>query len=348
MFNNLLAYKVLHQNIEDLIREIKRVEQQSEYLHNRLVGAITQNEKDTINKIIINKISRIINYNASVISLYGYLELFIEELIKEYLDDYCKMVPSFNQQTIKTKDSLFDGIIDISHKISHPKMKSHSIESLVELLYNAFFNDKNTLIPELFYQSGGNYNYKEISSSFSRLGMPLSEIRKYYPISGYIKMKGRERNSDESSCYEELNDLVARRNEIAHGASSSSLLSEKMMIEYAKMIDLFCQSLLSFVRDKLYEIVWTNRIDSANEPVVLGHIFHEKTAHVKMGKGSVNIGDKAICYLQGAFPHYHSIQVEDIQVNGVGVSSLILGGNEYVTMRFDSRVRKKEKVLFLK
>ena len=93
---NWSALAELRQNLSDFDLEIAYKEKILEFYKNASrfsIGRAAAIYISDLRRMYRN--DRIFEYNSLVISLYGYVELFVESLLKEYLEERKKQITSF-------------------------------------------------------------------------------------------------------------------------------------------------------------------------------------------------------------------------------------------------------------
>lgn len=194
---------------------------------------------------------RIFNFRSNIISLYGCFEQFIESSIKEYFTELLKICHSFTDLDESIRKEYIDRWKTLHGKLHYNKFQTITPTFMVKSLYNSLVEDKNEIIAECFLQNGGNYRIEEIRKSFSTLGLTnLNEsLRNYEPLVSYYSQNGFD-------SYSKIDEIVERRNEIAHGSNADNLLSESIVLEYVEFIEMFAQSLTSYLNDQLLDQKW--------------------------------------------------------------------------------------------
>jgi hypothetical protein len=107
-------------------------------------------------------------YKASIISLYGLLERYIEIWIHEYLGSLCKLIDSYARLDEKLQENHFDlsvKLIAIITSRENAKYQHLSKEIIINKLHKCISNsDKYSINPEAFTISSGNLKHKRIVS----------------------------------------------------------------------------------------------------------------------------------------------------------------------------------------
>ena len=218
-----------------------------------LNSAKTANEKtNTIIQSWTNE--RIFNYRSNIISIYGSFEQFIESSIKEYVKELLKVCSSFSELDDAIQNKYIEKWKALHGKLHYSKFNAITSNYMVESLYKSQIENKNEVIAECFLLNGGNYKHKEIMESFSNLG--VSDIRMslehYEPLASHFLKNGFDN-------YAKIDELVERRNEIAHGANSGELLSEDIVLDYVDYVAKYACSMTAYLNDQILSHMWLLR-----------------------------------------------------------------------------------------
>ena len=111
-----------------------------------------------------------------------------------------------------------------------------------------------------------------------------------------------------------MNDLVDRRNEIAHGESNTDLLNSDIFNDYIEFIEISVKSINSFLNDAILEVQWNNNTNITFKPY---RSFSDKLVIAVNEQGCCfSKGDKLIAARpHGCYPRYTYLSINDIQVN---------------------------------
>lgn len=229
---------------------------------------ISLNNNDDANFIKRNSTNeKIFTYRSNIISLYGAFEHFIENIIVEYIVSIQKCMRSFDDWEEPVRNKYFELWKRLHGKLSYVKFSSITEEGMVENIYDVVVNNKGNLLPECFLQNGGNYNSKIIESMFSDIGIISirSNLIKNDAFSSYLtdtlNLNRQELINKIELCYNKLDDLVERRNDIAHGSESVQLIDDESFKEYVTYVECFSEALNSFLEDRVI-----GKIISKNKP----------------------------------------------------------------------------------
>ena len=191
------------------------------------------------------------NFRANVITLYGIFEQFIEDSIKEYVDELSRLVSSFDLLNDKIKKEYVEKWKGLHGKLNYAKFSNIEENRMIETLYETVVKNNNQILAECFLLNGGNYKHEYISNMLNNLGLNdfKSCIAKYPPLKDYFE---GESHIDCSM----LDELVDCRNEIAHGANYGTIWSIDMFLSYLDFFVLYGETLTNYLNDKLLKEYW--------------------------------------------------------------------------------------------
>jgi hypothetical protein len=345
------AFAELCQNLSDFDKEIAYKQKIWEFYRNapnfHLFGVASSYVSD-LRRMYQN--DRVFEYNSLIISLYGYVELFVESLLKEYLAESKKQIDNYEALSSKTKEHYRKEMLAMFNRRKTPKLAHLTDAVLAANMYETFHKSEPNLLPEMFFQSGGNYNFEEITNSFCSLGLNYikSELSLYPPLHSYYINQGytgatlpQEKNS---KLYEQLDDLVCRRNEIAHGANTGNMLDVKQIKKYKVFVYLFCSTLCCYLSDKLNEHVWNTSTYSAKVKQTFNHSIARISGEYIVFKGS-----PVLVKSESTRPQYWENRIEEIFVNDAPVNDYLSesGSTDKVTVKMKVAVKRKSELRFL-
>lgn len=200
---------------------------------------------------------RIFNYNTLIISLYGFFEKFIENILIQYVDKVNSIFQLYNKLPEIILKNHFKLSINLLDKIQNPRYSGPlNKELIIQRLHECInINENFQLNKEAFSQHSANFRLQVLDDIFGRVGIEsLSSIlRKNEKFLTYIKAKYElseinDLTSDE--IFSILNDLAERRNEVAHGVPSE-ILSNEIIHEYIEYFKILSEAILDVTYYKL-------------------------------------------------------------------------------------------------
>jgi hypothetical protein len=224
------------QSLENFKRELNQIKEylkHIQYVSDLTAYAVIDTDNEQI-KELINRLKdhdrgfrtdkRIFEYKASIISLYGLLEKYVEIWIKEYLDSLSRVVPEYNQVDKKIRDNHFELSLKLINTIStreSAKYQHLTKEEVLKKLNECIVNPSNYQInTEAFVLLSGNLKHNKIVELFKYLNLDLNhELLSNDELNNEIGLdKNTISQTSKDDLYNKINDLVERRNEIAHGS----------------------------------------------------------------------------------------------------------------------------------
>ncbi len=214
--------------------------------------------------------SRVYSYKNGIISLYGFLERFIEDAILEYLKEICRRAPSFESLPSDIKKNHLDVSIEHIYRVKRNRSISDSQRKLKLKAAIKNMNDCFTSIPEYrinldaFVNHSSNFRYESIHEIFTRIG--VRGISKSCLKDEHLgRALSRKHSSAEmlenkilvSLLSTELEDLAQRRNEIAHGVRIDEIesldLLENRIDVVKKYVNALNQVLVSYIDEYTFK-----------------------------------------------------------------------------------------------
>lgn len=158
------------------------------------------------------------NYKSLIITFYGIIEQYSERFITAYLDEINNRIPTYIDLKPKIKEShLFNSVL-LASKIlenKHHKYSSLDIKSVIANLDGCLKNDVPYSFNTISYTIlSGNLKHSKICDFFKQIDLNLEQL--FDKLTDFKNIKSENK-------YQKIDDLVERRNEIAHGSLSNIL-----------------------------------------------------------------------------------------------------------------------------
>ena len=287
-------------------------------------------------------------YKLFVIILYGLLEQYVEDAIKEYLNKCCDVCSDYKNLPKKIKDGHGAMAIRLICKLSYPKYNHLKFEDIISRLNQGLNNNLATIIPESFLQNGGNYRHEEICKMFDNLGIELeTTLHKYEPLSSYLLNKYHDDQHANLFFDNTVNRIVVERNTIAHGGQQGiNLLDTRGMQDIADNMLTYVKSLNNLLTDKINELLYElNTLDEFESD----ELYKKSTVIIpKLQNVALYKGDKLIAKRAGkAYPQYCIYSIKNLQIEGFDSEFVNCDIYREVGIELDSPTRKKCKYKLL-
>ena len=253
------ALKIFKQRIDFLQRQLdsqaKSKELRKHFSAKKLSIDVHQKLKFIIDN---NTDEKVYQYTANIISLYSGVESFIEAIVDEYLKSLILLFPSYKSLKDATKitDYMSSGVSLLRHA-EERKFKNLKKEDVLKGLYGALVNDDSRVLHSEAYidQGGGNYKHDNIMKCFSFLGQKdvSGKLKKFDPLKSYIAKNGIDASSN---LYMKVDDLVERRNELAHGTNTPELMDVNTFRDYLSFFCVYAETINNYLDNQLKQYEW--------------------------------------------------------------------------------------------
>ncbi|WP_254568429.1 MAE_28990/MAE_18760 family HEPN-like nuclease [Oscillatoria sp. HE19RPO] len=299
------------ENFKRALNQIKEYLKHIQYVNDLTAYAIIDTDNGQI-KELLNRLKehdrgfridkRIFEYKASIISLYGLLEKYVEIWIKEYLDSLSKVVPEYNQldEKIRTNHSeLSLKLINTITTSERAKYQHLTQEKVSNKLNECIVNPSNYQInTEAFVLFSGNLKHNKIVEIINKLSLDLNdELLKNEELNNEIGLT-RERIStiEKDILYNKINDLVERRNQIAHGSEKVEDIKSISELEpYIQFLEKYCQAIFQALFEQLIKQESIHTFQKIEKVI---KIYNSKILAFEINNYTIKVGDMLIIETQ--------------------------------------------------
>ncbi len=240
-------------------------------------------------------------YNSIIVSLYGLLENFIEDLTEEYALRLAQITPNYDDLPTALKEAHISLTAEhIKRTAKDGQFRNTNSRQLVANLNSCLdLNQVDYHINSpVFRYHTANFRHNNIFDFLSCAGIPYSHsaLRNNVKFKNYIQNinQGREYSSiPEDSLFHILDDLAERRNHVAHGVESDLLSRNILRDDYLEYVDMFCKTLFDVtLQESLHHEIKNLGID-LGKPL---HIYRENIACFILQYGSFSVNDHITSY----------------------------------------------------
>ncbi|WP_313150265.1 MAE_28990/MAE_18760 family HEPN-like nuclease [Lysinibacillus capsici] len=288
----------------------------------------------------------IYNYKTVIISLYGLLESFVENLIKSYLEFLSETVSSYGELPESILKNHFNKSADLIQKIDTlPKYQNLKKEDVIKNLNKCIETPENyALNIDAYTYHTANFKHDVIVNFFKQVGIEISNyIREEKPFKNYLSEEYPEIDIPEHlNVYEKLNDLANRRNDVAHGAEIN-LLGPQDLLDYISYVEAYCLSLYNVVYNEALTIEINYNAIELNNPKL---IVNNEIICLELNNTSISIGDKIVASSERR-PYYYS-EILGIQVNRVEHQTIEAQESIDVGIKVGFKAKQNQKFFLLK
>lgn len=288
---------------------------------------------------------KIFEYKASIISLYGLLEKYVEIWIKEYLDSLSSLVTEYNKIDEKIRTNHFELSLKLintilsreSAKYQH-LTKEQVLKKLNECIINPISYKFNT---EAFVLSSGNLKHKQIVKLFELINVSLNDaLKKNQTLIQYIKNEKQIKNIsnlDIDILYYEINDLVERRNQIAHGSEVLELLSISGLEPYIQFLEKYCQALLETLVEAFIKKESISTFQKIEKVI---QIFGNRVLAFEIENYTIQVGDMLI--IETTEGNFYKKPILTIQLNNDSSTELIITEKTNISVSVETKIKENQ------
>lgn len=343
------AIRVAEARIQELRRFLALSEKKSKAVKQLLASGIDDNAKTPSEEWAAETASftagRTYDYVCSIILLYGLIERFMESVAEEYLNALItrtKTVADLPQklqtahfeltiaQLLRTRDSRYNGKCD-SVRLAESFSACISGKSPID-----FVNE-----PLLFHTS--NFRVPIVDDFLNRIGISQASRRatQTQEFVDYNEVQPDKKNIPADcpeAVWDLINDLVERRNQVAHG-DVSAVLAPSELHPYCDLVEVYCRALAKVVRDTLAGTLATNVGVLHDCPI---QVFNHSIVCINSRGVELRPGMILACKAENGA--WYSLLVETVQISGTTVDSSPKGQDVAVGLKTDGRCKDSHTV----
>jgi hypothetical protein len=272
--------------------------------HRGLLNQIRNLEKDSTSSTLFLKetkellikyfqpSNKVFEYNSIIISLYGLLESFIENLIKEYIEYLNKSIPKYSDFPSEIKNNHYEFSANLINYLKLPKYKNITTKELIVSNLYSCTNCKGKKAYEIntdaFIHHTSNFRDQSINEFFKAVG--ISNITSTLLHNRQFKFYIEDNGIEIEDVFKILNDLAERRNRIAHGSEETNILDINELNRYIHYMKKFTCCLNYVVFEQVIPLVikYGDNITKIGKPIAT---FASKTVGIEAYKIKLAVGD---------------------------------------------------------
>jgi len=186
-------------------------------------------------------------YSSIIISLYGLVENFVEKFSFQYTESIEDTIPSYESLDSKFKDNHFNLSIELVKKITngkHSKFSSLNKNNVLKKLNDCLVTKQPyKLNKEAFTINTGNLKHSKVCEILSNLN--IKNLEKRLIEDGYW---------DRDITFNKLDDLVERRNEIAHGGNIENFLNSSEIEPYFDFVEKYLITIAKIMKKEIEQL----------------------------------------------------------------------------------------------
>ncbi|MFN7927839.1 MAG: MAE_28990/MAE_18760 family HEPN-like nuclease [Blastocatellia bacterium] len=260
-------------------------------------------------------VKRRYDYASIIISMYGYWERFIEALVCDYVRLLNTIVPGYDSLPSAITENHLRLSVELMGRLDKTRYsKSIKLEAIISSL-NSCINGggKYKLVEEAFVYHTANFRSDLVDQSFSRLGISSVSQRSTQTciFSEYLESRLQLEWVSAARPFSYLDDLVERRNEVAHGLPSE-LLSNELALEYIRFLEILGCALFEVIYSEALAIQVKYKANLLGYPIA---VYDNRIVCIKLQGTSVSLGDLLIAKTSSIALPYLGGEIIQIQEN---------------------------------
>ncbi|AFZ01947.1 MAE_28990/MAE_18760 family HEPN-like nuclease [Calothrix sp. PCC 6303] len=294
---------------------------------------------------------KIFEYKASIISLYGLLEKYVENWIKEYLTALSGLVLEYDKIHEKIRNNHFELSVKLISSIVSREIakyqhltKEQVLKELNECIVNTANYKFNT---EAFVLSSGNLKHKQIVKLFELINVSLNEVlKKNETLIQYFKDdRGITNisNTNTDILYNTINDLVERRNQIAHGSEILDILNISELESYIQFLEKYCQAVFEILAE---EFIKQESIYTFQKIEKVIKIFGNRILAFEIENYKIKIGD--ILIIETIEGKFYKKPILTIELNNESHAEIIIMEKQNIAVSVEPSIKENQTFYIVK
>ncbi|MEG4803979.1 MAE_28990/MAE_18760 family HEPN-like nuclease [Microcoleus sp. ARI1-B5] len=342
-------------SLEDFKKEVNQIREYLKHIQyvSDVVGCAVLEEDNEQLKVLLNRLKehdrifrtdrRIFEYKAAIISLYGLLEKYVETWIKEYLNSLSCLICDYHNLDEKIRNNHFELSLKlISTIITREIVKYQHLtkEEILRKLNTCLVNPTNYQInTEAFVLLSGNLKHDKIVELFKLFNIDLNgELIKNENLNQEIGLSpDLISRTDKDILYNKINDLVERRNQIAHGSETLDILGISGLEPYIQFLEVYCQAIFETLAEK---IIQQESIHTFQKIEKVVKIFSSKILAFEIDNYTIEVGDMVI--VENAEGRFYKKPILEIQLDNIRHQQLTIIEKTNISVLVDLKIKDNQ------
>jgi RiboL-PSP-HEPN len=343
--------------LEDFKQETKQIREYMKYIQysNNLASyTVKETDNEEIKALLhifqshdrqFKTAKKIFEYKAIIISLYGILEKYVEVWIKNYLNALSVLILDYRDLNDKIKDEHLKGslkllniLVEGRESTKHEGLKTQ--ELLSNLHYAIHNHTPYTFNVDAFILSSGNLKHTKIVELLSRVEINLNAgLKKNETFNQYLKeekgIAGFTHFNPDILC-DTINDLVDRRNIIAHGGLvvDSSLDNNSILQSYVTFLEKYGQAIFEIISQKLLQQTLQQETFHHFQEITIKHkVWDKKTLGCAIANYTIQKGDWLI--IKNTDDFLYKTRILELQIDNITKDQFIVTSQTDIAIRVE-------------
>ncbi len=290
---------------------------------------------------------RTYDYACAIILLYGLFERFMEEVAEEYLNALTSNFNNYEDLPSTVKSSYFELTLSQLQRTQDPRYhgKNDAI-NLTRSLLSCMSNEPLTnFINEPFIHHTSNFRIKTVDLFLGKIGIKNASQRAaetdiFQDYNERLTEKKVIQDNRKESLWNSIDDLVERRNQVAHGELSNYLASSELF-PFCDIVETYCNALNKVILNSLIEVLAEPKGVCHNNPIAVhNHII------VCINSNGAEIKPGSMLACKDTNGNWYALSVDSVQIDKSQVSSSPKGQNVQVGLKTSGGRCKEEHIVY--
>lgn len=343
------VYKQYDQKLKQVERFVKVTISQKSFIE--VAETKVKGADSTIDEYLENikgLSNSVVLYNAVIISIYGSFELYVDELLKAYIEYLKTRQLSFKDFPKKLQQKQKDKAAEFLGNPGRFLNYGLNDEQVILNLMGTFINDSSSEVTEkLLIAHGGNLRTGPLCELFNEFGFEnlSAKLKKHKKLKEFSKDNGLDGEIIIPKTFPLLDEIVEERNKVAHGWTVDSRISFSLLLQnYIPFFRVFCEAL----NDVIVSQIIQDSIDS-NELLPFDPIIKvwEKGTIIGINNKEfkLHIGD--ILYYTTPEDWNYKLKIQSLTNEKIN-RSYIRAKNKDITIGCNSKIKENYKIWGIK
>lgn len=258
------------------------------------------------------------DYSLIIITLYGAFESFVEKIVCAYLSSLKHQIKIYSQlpESIRNSHTLLSTKLLGTNSTKYGEIKESEIIANLNSCLNQNENEYQLNL-NAFRQHSSNFRTNSIRDFFKTVGIDNIDqiIAKDPDLTTFIQSSIGEADITPelpvSKYFEIIEDLVERRNVVAHGSDVDDLLSLDILDGYAEYIFLLMRAIYNSLLQEYYSVMITAGIAKNMGQAI--QVYDNRIVCLNSANTLIKVGQVLIG--ENNKGHLHWGRIESIQIN---------------------------------
>ncbi len=287
---------------------------------------------------------KVLIYKGIIISVYGAWESFIRSIVMQYANMNFLFQKDYSKFPLKFQIAYIDKYIEYFYRQSNEWKMSNKCHETIKELHKGVIKSRCSINEDIYFKNYSNYRIDTVSDICATIGIRdiKHKIIGIKEFTDFIINNEQNFNAIQDDdlklrvAFRTLEELVERRNSIAHGKGDIQLLNNELLIELIEYILLLAKS--------IYDIFISESIVQ-NEDSYQKLIFVEmlgSTTGIFTLPCDIKIGDR-VTIVKGDSSSEHRVISGIFNASEMSVSEAL--ALETVSIKFDKKIKSAWKFL---